>query len=98
MIYEPERTRSIINRLVVLGNNLRIVLMIMMGIEFGALLGIFGGLVLPDIWLLLMLFGVVVGATMGYFFANALTLLLEWAAQLLISLQPTGETDRTNRA
>jgi hypothetical protein len=88
MIYEPERTRSIIDRLVMLGNNLRIALVIMMGIQFGALLGIFGGLVLRDIWVLLMLFGVIVGATLGYFISNALTLLLEWLAQVLISLQP----------
>jgi hypothetical protein len=88
MIYEPERTRSIIDRLVVLGNNLRIALIIMMGIQYGALLGIFGGLVLRDIWGVLMVFGVVAGATLGYFFASALAVLLEWLAQVLISLQP----------
>jgi hypothetical protein len=93
MIYEPQRTRSIIERMVILGNNLRAALMIKMGIEFGAILGIFGGLVLRDIWVLLMLFGVILGATLGYFFANTLTLLLEWAAQLLVSLQPGREIE-----
>lgn len=88
MIYEPERTRSIIDRLVVLGNNLRIALVILMAIEFGALLGILGGLVLRDIWLLLMVFGLVFGGTIGFFIANALTVLLEWMAQILVSLQP----------
>lgn len=88
MIYEPERTRSIVNRLVVLGNNLRIALMIIMGVLYGTLLGIFGGLVLPDFWLALFVVGVIVGVTAGYFFASAFALLLEWAAQLLISLQP----------
>jgi hypothetical protein len=88
MIYEPQRTVSIIQRLVVLGNNLRTALMIKMAVEFGAILGIFGGLVMRDIWVLLMVVGVVVGATLGFFFANALTVLLEWMAQLLITMQP----------
>ncbi len=88
MLYDPDRTREVVNRLVLLGNNLRPVLIVINAVQLGALLGILGALVLGAFWIVLALIGAIAGGVIGYFFANALATVLEWMAQLLISRQP----------
>ncbi len=88
MLYDTARTKDIVNRLVLLGNNLRMVLIVINTIQYGALLGILGALTLGGLWLLFALVGAIVGAGIGYFISNALAIVLEWMAQLLISRQP----------
>jgi phosphate/sulfate permease len=88
MLYDASRTKDIVNRLVLLGNNLRIVLIVINTVQYAALLGILGTLVGGPLWLIFALVGAIVGAGIGYFLANALAVVLEWMAQLLISRQP----------
>ncbi len=88
MQYDPSRTRDIVNRLVLLGNNLRAVLMVINALQFGGLLGILGALVSEQLWPFFTLLGIIVGIGVGYFLSNALAIILEWMAQLLISRQP----------
>jgi hypothetical protein len=88
MIYDSERTRSIVNRLVLLGNNLRGAMALIFGVVFAGLLGIFGVLVYGPLWWLFTLLGVIVGVVIGIYLAGAVALLLEWMAQMLIAIQP----------
>lgn len=88
MQYEAERTRGVIARLVLLGNNLRLALILINAALFGGLFGILGALALPGIWLVVALVGVVIGLGSGFFLSGALAVVVEWMAQVLISLQP----------
>ena len=88
MLYDPSRTRDIVNRLVLLGNNLRVVLIVINAVQYGTLLGILGALAAASIWLIFALVGIIIGLGIGYFLSNALAIVLEWMAQLLISRQP----------
>lgn len=88
MQYEPERTRGVIERLVLLGNNLRLALILMNAALFGVLFGILGALVIMEAWLSFALVGIVIGLGSGFFLSGALAVIVEWMAQVLISLQP----------
>lgn len=88
MLYDAERTRDVVNRLVLLGNRLQAVMVVINAILFGALLGILGVLAAGSIGLLLALVGVITGIYIGIFTAGALSTVLEWMAQMLISQQP----------
>ena len=88
MQYDLSNTRDIVNRLTLLGNNLRLALVIVGMVQYGVLMGIFGGLIGGVIWIIFLLVGILVGAGIGYFTSNALAAVLEWMAQVLISLQP----------
>jgi hypothetical protein len=86
MLYDPERTRGIVDRMVLLGNNLRPFTITLSAVNFGLLFGILGALVFRDSWFVLALVGVIVGFCFGIFLASALAVLLEWMAQVLIRL------------
>jgi hypothetical protein len=86
MLYDPERTRGIVDRMVLLGNNLRPFTITLSAVNFGLLFGILGALVFRDSWFVLALVGVIVGFGFGIFLASALAVLLEWMAQVLIRL------------
>jgi predicted phage tail protein len=86
MLYDPERTRGIVDRMVLLGNNLRPFTITLSAVNFGLLFGILGALVFGDSWFVLALVGVIVGFGFGIFLASALAVLLEWMAQVLIRL------------
>lgn len=88
MLYDTERTRDVVNRLVLLGNRLQVVMIVINATLFGALLGIFGVLSAGSIGLILALVGVITGIYIGIFTAGALSTVLEWMAQMLISRQP----------
>ncbi len=88
MLYDAERTRDVVNRLVLLGNRLQVVMVVVNAILFGALLGILGLLAAGSVGLILALVGVITGIYTGIFTAGALSTVLEWMAQMLISQQP----------
>ncbi len=88
MLYDSTRTRDVVNRLVLLGNNLRGVLILMNATLFGVLFGILGALVSGQFFLIFALVGIIAGVAIGYFLAGALATVLEWMAQMLISQQP----------
>jgi len=88
MIYEPARTRDIVNRLVLLGNRLQASIVLVWVIAMATLLGILGALVWVDGWWLLAVAGGIAGFATGIINAAFLMLVLEWMAQMLIA---TGE-------
>ncbi len=88
MIYDLNRTKEVVNRLVLLGNNLRAVLILINAVQFGTLLGILGALVSGGLWIVFALIGALAGSVIGIFIANSLATILEWMAQILISRQP----------
>jgi hypothetical protein len=93
MLYDPDRTRGIVNRLVLLGNNLRPATLTINAVNFGVLFGILGALILSSYWWIFALVGIIVGLGVGYFLAGALSVLLEWMAQLLISFDARNTTN-----
>ena len=89
MLYDAERTRDVVHRLVLLGNRVQAVTIVINAIQYGALLGILGALVAGAVaGVILAVVGAVAGAFIGFFLATALSTILEWMAQLLISQQP----------
>jgi len=89
MLYDAERTRDVVHRLVLLGNRIQVVTIVINAIQYGALLGILGVLVANvTVGVILAVVGGVAGAFIGFFVASALSTILEWMAQLLISQQP----------
>lgn len=93
MLYDPKRTSGIVDRMVLLGNNLQPATLTMNAVNFGLLFGILGAVVLGVYWWIFALVGIVVGLGVGYFLAGALSLLLEWMAQLLISIENKNKTN-----
>jgi hypothetical protein len=88
MLYDAERTRDVVHRLVLLGNRLQVVTIVINAIQYGALLGILGLLAAGPLGLILALVGVIAGVYIGIFISGALSTVLEWMAQMLISQQP----------
>lgn len=88
MIYNQERTSEIVERLVLLGNNLRAATITINAVNFTVLLGILGALIFGPLWFIFAILGLIIGIVVGYFMAGALATMLEWMAQVLISLQP----------
>ena len=85
MIYDPIRTRDVVNRLVTLGNRLQFVIILISAVFFGVLTGILGALVVDELWGLFALVGLIMGTLAGLISSAFLVLLLEWMAQLLIA-------------
>jgi hypothetical protein len=85
MIYDPIRTRDVVNRLVTLGNRLQFVIILISAVFFGVLAGILGALVAEGLWGLFALVGLILGTLAGLVSSAFLVLLLEWMAQLLIA-------------
>lgn len=93
MLYDPKRTSGIVDRMVLLGNNLRPATLTINAVNFGLLFGILGALIYNSYWLIFALIGVIVGCGVGYYMAGALSVLLEWMAQLLISIEVKNKTN-----
>ncbi len=89
MLYDANRTRDVVNRLVLLGNRLQAAMIVIHATLFGGLLGILGQLAAQGIGLIIFgLAGIVIGVFIGMYIAAALAVVLEWMAQMLISHQP----------
>jgi len=89
MLYDIDRTRAIVDRLVLVGNNLRGVLILANAVLFAALLGILSTLMVGGAFgLIVALIGAVAGGMIGAVISSALSAVLEWMAQVLISIQP----------
>ena len=89
MLYEIDRTRAIVDRLVLVGNNLRGVLILANAVLFAALLGILATLMVGGAFgLIVALIGAVAGGVTGSIISGVLSAMLECMAQMLISLEP----------
>ena len=85
IVYEPERTTSIVQRLVLIGNTLRLVVILTDVVIIASLLTLVGQAVWPEAWWLFGMVGLAVGYGLGEYMAALLMAVVEWMAQLLIS-------------
>src|SRR5689334_7104576 len=85
IVYEPTRTTSIIQRLVLIGNTLRLATIVASLIVITSLLSLLGHAILPDAWWLFAIIGLAAGYGLGEYMAALLMAIVEWMAQLLIS-------------
>jgi len=85
LIYEHSRTKELVNRLVALGNTIRLITISCAILSFGALLSLLVRVISPELWWAGGLFGVLVGYGLGFYAASLVTVTLEWMAQLLVA-------------
>ena len=84
-IYEPNRTRDIVNRLVKIGNSIRIPMVVSCIVLFGALLGLLGSVFYAELWWIMALLGVLIGNGLGLYAASLATTAVEALAQSLVA-------------
>ncbi|MCL5998553.1 MAG: hypothetical protein M1546_21230 [Chloroflexi bacterium] len=85
LVYDPERTELVVQRLVLVGKSLRLAAIVGSMVVITALLTIAGGIVWPDVWWLLSVIGLFVGYGLGEYTTALLLALLEWMAQSLVA-------------
>ena len=85
LVYDPERTELVVQRLVLVGKSLRLVAIVGSMVVITTLLTIAGGIVWPDAWWLLSVIGLFVGYGLGEYTTALLLALLEWMAQSLVA-------------
>jgi len=85
MIYEHDRTTSIVSRLVSLGNILRVLLISTSILVWGIGLALAAQSLSGGSWYVGAILGILVGYLLGLFTAAGAAILLEWMAQILIA-------------
>jgi hydrogenase/urease accessory protein HupE len=85
LIYENERTGSIVSRLVSAGNTIRPVVIIISVAVIGALLAFLGYAYLRDAWVIFGVIGLVIGYFLGAYLASLFAIIFEWMAQILVA-------------
>jgi hypothetical protein len=85
LIYEYERTKNIVTRLVALGNMVRTAAMLTSAVLWGGLYFIAAVLISIDYWWFGLIFGVLFGALAGALLGSVVTLLMEGLAQMLVA-------------
>ena len=85
LTYENKRTQNLVQRLVALGNSLRLVTVLSFAVLFAGLLAIVGSLVLGETWWLAALAGLALGLWFGVYVAALVIAAIEWMAQLLVA-------------
>ena len=81
LLYENERTKSIVTRLVKIGGIVRIVTIAVSVIVLGVILS-FG---FRELWWLGGIIGILVGFALGSMIASFTTIIIEWMSQLLVA-------------
>lgn len=87
LLYEHDRTKDIVNRLVKSSRVLRTVVIIYFAVIMAVLFGVFAYLVNPEliVWGIIGLIGALIGLIFGFLIASVLNIILEWMAQLLVA-------------
>lgn len=85
LLYEHDRTKDIVNRLVLAAKVVRVVVIIYMIIIMAVLLGVLVYLTNPGLWVVAAAVGAVVGFFLGYLIASVLMVLMEWMSQSLVA-------------
>jgi hypothetical protein len=85
LIYDEQRSKQIVDRLVATGNSLRVFTVPIMAILIGAVFSILFTLIDRSLWWLGALLGIAFGAGLGLLAASFLAAILEWMAQILIA-------------
>ena len=87
LLYEHDRTKDIVNRLVKSSRVLRTVVIIYFALIMAVLFGVFAYLVSPEliVWGIIGLIGALIGLIFGFLIASVFNIILEWMAQLLVA-------------
>ncbi len=85
LIYEHKRTQEIVNRLTLIGNLARGLIILTWVLLFAGLFTIPVAIISPDYWWLGSLLGGLAGLILGTISASILITLLEWMAQILVA-------------
>ena len=85
LLYEHDRTKEIVKRLLLAAKVARVVVIIYMIIMMAVLLGVLVYLTNPGLWIIAAAVGAVVGFFLGYLVASILSVLFEWFSQFLVA-------------
>jgi hypothetical protein len=85
LLYEDDRTKDIVKRLVGLGETVRGVIIIGYITILAALLSLVAGVLYAEFWWLGALFGIILGYGLGSYIATLIIVGMEWMAQMLVA-------------
>ena len=85
LLYEHDRTKEIVKRLLLAAKVARAVVIIYMIIAMEVLLGVLVYLTNPGLWIIAVAVGAVNGFFLGYLVASILSVLFEWFSQFLVA-------------
>ncbi len=85
LIYEHARTQAIVNRLTLIGNLFRSIILLSWILVLAGLFIIPTAIISPDYWWLGGILGGIAGLILGLMCASILPVLLEWMAQMLVA-------------
>lgn len=85
LLYEHDRTKEIVKRLLLAAKVARVVVIIYMIIVMAVLLGVLAYLTSPGFWVIAAAVGAVVGFFLGYLLGSISSVLFEWLSQHLVA-------------
>jgi uncharacterized membrane protein required for colicin V production len=87
LLYEHDRTKDIVTRLVKSSKVLRTVIILYMIVIMAVLFGVFAYLVNDQliIWAIIGFIGALFGLMMGFLVSSVFNIILEWMAQVLVA-------------
>ena len=85
LLYEDERTKSIVSHLIIISNFVRYVTITSSVIFLGAFLSILGSAIQRELWWLGGITGILFGYVLGSYLASVFLVVIEWMAQLLVA-------------
>jgi len=87
LLYEHNRTKDIVNRLVKSSRVLRTVIILYLAVMMAVLFGVFAYLVNSNllIWATGGFIGLLFGLLLGFLVSSVFNIVLEWMAQLLVA-------------
>ena len=87
LLYEHDRTKDIVTRLVKSSKVLRTVIILYMIVFMAVLFGVFAYLVNDQliIWAIIGFIGALFGLLMGFLVSSVFNIILEWMAQVLVA-------------
>ncbi|PKO07828.1 MAG: hypothetical protein CVU40_18670 [Chloroflexi bacterium HGW-Chloroflexi-2] len=87
LLYEHDRTKDIVTRLVKSSKVLRTVIILYMIVIMAVLFGVFAYLVNDQliIWAIIGFIGALFGLLMGFLVSSVFNIILEWMAQVLVA-------------
>jgi len=87
LLYEHDRTKDIVTRLVKSSKVLRTVIILYMIVIMAVLFGVFAYLVNDQliIWAIIGFIGALFGLMMGFLVSSVFNIILEWMAQVMVA-------------
>jgi tetrahydromethanopterin S-methyltransferase subunit F len=85
LLYEHDRTKDIVNRLVMASRLVGFVIVLYLVVVMAILFIIMANLAYPDFWLFSGILGAIIGLILGLLVAWIMTIILEWMSQMLVA-------------